>query len=133
MLELNNDSPILEWKDAKPKDEALARKISEKLQLEKLYFAYNLPLQIWISFNEDRKPQSGINVHESTILNYMPRKDSCEILHLDEVFNSDEEITAQDIKDFMKVSATILEHLAEQFKRLDPAKDPESYAYYPNA
>lgn len=131
MLEVNQSSPILEWKDAKPEDEALARKISKKLQLEKLYFTYNLPLQIWISFNEEENPKSGINAHESIILNYMPRKETCEMLPLDEVFNSYEEITAQDIKDFMKVSAIVLKHLASMMDSFNP-KDKSPAIYYPN-
>lgn len=128
---VNNDSPILEWKDAKPEDEALARKASKKLQLGKLYFAYNVPLQIWINYKEDDDPGSGIDLSESNILNYMPRKERCEFLNLDEVFSTSEDITAEDIKEFAKVSALILRNLAARMERLDPL-GKNHIVYYPN-
>ena len=121
---------ILEWKGAKPEDEKLAQKVAKKVG--ELYFTYNLPLQINIVFNEDEKPESGIDIDSSVILNYMPRKERCERLSLRDVFILDTNVTAQDIKDLMKVSAVILVHLGEQFRKLNPAKDPESVIVYPN-
>ena len=130
MLEFNHNSLILEWKGAKPEDEELAQKVAK--QVGSLYFSYNVPLQVYVEFNEDGKPESGISIENSTILNYMPRKQRCELLKFWQVFENIEHVTAQDVKDFMNVSALILEHLAEQFKKLDPAKDPEPCIYYPN-
>ena len=124
------ENKILEWRGVKPEDEKLAQKVAKKVG--ELYFTYNLPLQVYVEFNEDGKPESGISIENSTILNYMPRKERCELLTFGQVFENTEYVAAQDVKDFMKVSALVLEHLAEQFKKLDPAKDPEPYVYYPN-
>lgn len=64
---------ILEWKGARRADEKLAQKVAK--QVGSLYFSYNVPLQIYIVYNEDEKPKSGINIYQSNILNYSPRKD----------------------------------------------------------
>lgn len=124
------NNKILEWKGARREDEKLAQKVAT--QVGSLYFSYNVPLQVYIEFNEDGKPESGINIENSNILNYMPRKERCEFLTFGQVFENIEHVTAQDVKDFMNVSALIPEHLAEQFKKLDPAKAPKPYVYYPN-
>ena len=126
------ENKILEWKGAKRADEKLAQKVAKKVG--ELYFTYNLPLQVNIVFNEDEKPESGIDLDSSVILNYMPRKERCERLSLRDVFTLDDgnPVTAQDIKDLMKVSAVILEHLAEQFKKFNPSKNSEPVIVYPN-
>lgn len=122
---------ILEWRGAKPKDEALAKKISKKLQLGSIYFTYNVPLQIWIGYNEDDKPKSGISLKKSLILNYMPRKEACKMESLSNIFSNDVEVTAQDLKDFMKISALIIKNLAKQMEKFNPFSET-SYVYYPN-
>ena len=121
---------ILEWKGAKRADEKLAQKVAK--QVGSLYFSYNVPLQIFIKYNENGKPESGIDICQSEILNYMPRKDRCEFITLDKVFVNAKKVTAKDVKDFMKVSALVLGNLAKQFKTLDPTKDPDPCIYYPN-
>ena len=58
-------------------------------------------------------------------------KTGCKLLTLDKVFIT-KKVTAKDVKDFMKVSALVLENLAKQFKTLNPTKDPDPSIYYPN-
>jgi len=129
----DNDSKILEWDGVDPKDEEAAKRISQKLQLGEVHFAYNVPLQIWIAYNKEDEPESGINLSESRILNYMPRKERCEMEALDEVFSSDVDVTADDLKEFMRISALIVKNLAKQMENFDPlGGEDRNYIYYPN-
>lgn len=116
-----------------PEDEARAKKVSKYLVLGETYFAYNVPLQIWIYWKDDENPKSGIDLDQSNILNYMPRKERCEFMRLSEVFSPSEDITVEIVKDFLHVSSLILKNLADQFTSLDFAKSEAPYVYYPNA
>lgn len=123
---------VLEWSDADPKDEAMAKRISKKLQLGEIYFSFNVPLQIWIIYNEDENPESGINLEESAILNYMPRKEGCRMENLSDIFSSDEEISTDDLQDFMRVAAVILRNLARRMDDFNPLDMKKNLVYYPN-
>ena len=123
---------ILEWNGATPAEEHLAQKVSKTLQLGTLYFTYNVPLQVWIAFNKEEDPKSGINFKKSQILNYVPRKECTEFLSFDNLFSSVNDVTDKDIKDFMKVSALVLENLARQFKKFSPFNLKRNEIYYPN-
>ena len=130
---MNSEYKILSWNDVDPKDEEAAKRISQKLQLDDIYFAYNVPLQIWIAYNKGDEPESGINLSESRILNYMPRKERCETEALDEVFSSGVDVTVDDIKEFMRISALIVKNLAKQMENFDPLGGEDcNYIYYPN-
>ena len=128
-----SSTSILEWNGATPAEERLAQKVSKKLQLGAIYFSYNVPLQVWIAFNKEEDPKSGINFKKSQILNYMPRKECTEFLSFEDLFSSVNDVTDKDIKDFMKVSALVLENLARQFRKFNPLKLNRCEIYYPNS
>ena len=131
-MKLKKTFAILEWNDAKPAEERLAKKISKKLLLGEIYFSYNVPLQVQVVYNKEEDPKSGIDFTKSTILNYMPRKCAVHQELLSEVFNMAKIPDAKDVKDFMKVSGFILENLSKQFKNFKPFKLDYSEIYYPN-
>ena len=130
---MEDDCNILEWIGVDPKDEALAKQISKKLLFGETYFTYNVPLQIWIGYKKERDPKSGIDLDKSQILNYMPRKDECRMENLSDIFSSSVNVTAKDIKDFMKISSLILKNLARLMDNFDPLKLDRNCVYYPNS
>lgn len=75
------------------------------------YFTYNLPLQVWPS-------ESG----GDRILNYMPRKETCRSLDLDECRGE------QSRADFLNEAAMHLENLARLMRAA--AADPTLNVYY---
>ena len=127
------NTTILEWKNASPKDEARAKKVSKYLALGETYFTYNVPLQIWIYWKDYENPKSGIDLDQSNILNYMPRKERCEFMKLSEVFSPSEDITVEIVKDFLHVSSLVLKNLADQFTKVDFSSNEAPYVYYANA
>ena len=127
------ESPVLEWKDVDPKDEAAAKAISAKLDLGDIYFSFNVPLQIWITYNVEDQPRSGINLEESQVLNYMPRKESCEMQSLADIFSADAKVTPEDIKEFMRISALVMKNLARQMEKFNPLDLKKNLVYYPNS
>lgn len=131
-LKFTKMSDVLEWNDAKPAEERLAKKISKKLLLGEVYFSYNVPLQVQVVYNKEEDPKSGVDFKKSTILNYMPRKCTVQQESLSDVFNMAKIPDAKDVKDFMKVSGFILENLSKQFKSFKPLKLDNSMIYYPN-
>ena len=126
------ESPVLEWKDVDPKDEAAAKAISAKLDLGDIYFSFNVPLQIWIIYNVEDQPRSGINLEESQVLNYMPRKERCEMQSLADIFSADAKVTPEDIKEFMRISALVMKNLARQMEKFNPLDLKKNSVYYPN-
>lgn len=80
----------------------------------KLYWAYNLPLQV--STEDDGE--------EVIILNYMPRKEACEQVTLSEV------IGEQTREEFFETAALVLENLAGLMRKA--GKDPSMLVYYPD-
>lgn len=126
------ECPVLEWKGVDPKDEAAAKAISAKLDLGDIYFSFNVPLQIWITYNVEDQPRSGINLEESQILNYMPRKERCEMQSLDDIFSSGVKVTPEDIKELMRISALVMKNLARLMEKFNPLDLKKNSVYYPN-
>ena len=80
----------------------------------KQYWAFNLPLQVWPATAEDP---------EETILNYMPRRESCHTENLADMLGE------QTREEFLEQAARILENLARLMRQA--AKDPQLLVYYP--
>jgi len=76
-----------------------------------LYWAYNLPLQVWPTDDSKETCQ---------ILNYMPRKHAAKMVDLD--------LGEQTHEEFFNTAADKLEHLAKLMRAA--AKDPDLTAYY---
>ena len=121
---------ILEFSHATPEEEAAAKRVSKKLDLGEIYFTYNLPIQIILSFKEDGDPQSGIDPHKTYVWNYMPRKNRMDGQPLADLFTDPDSITKDDIKDLMVVTAAILRNLGKEMLKLGEGKT--DCVYYPN-
>lgn len=133
MAKRKNDlPPILEWEDAKT--EFAAKCVSKNLQLGRTYFTYNLPLQIHIVYKDGKYRKtpclmkSKIDMDESYILNYMPRKEQTCALKFSELFIKPP--SKEDLEDFAEVSADILNHLGVLMK--DVGRRRKDDVYYPN-
>lgn len=87
---------------------------------DELYWAYNLPLQLWPHHANPEDEESPIVGWR--ILNYMPRKERCTSL--------EELVTKDEIKPLCKNTAKILRNLANRFEML--ARGEIDYIYYPN-
>lgn len=124
------NSKILEFSHATPEEEAAAKRVSQKLGLGEIYFTYNIPIQVFLGYNKENDPKSGINLKESCIWNYMPRKNTMVEETLDELFSSSETVTDKDIKDLMVVTAAILRNLGKEMLKLGEGKTDT--VYYPN-
>ena len=82
-----------------------------------LYWAFNLPLQVW--------PNDGNSLEDPRILNYMPRKETvCETV-LSDI------IGEQTREEFFEQAALILENLAKLMRIA--GKDPNFNVYYPDS
>jgi len=107
--------PILEWEDAE--SEFIAKCVSKNLKLGRIYFTYNLPLQIHIIYKDGKERKtpcslkSMIDMDKSYILNYMPRKEQLCTLKFSELFIKPP--SKHDLEDFTEVSAEILSHLGD--------------------
>lgn len=77
---------------------------------DSLYWAFNLPLQMW----------DGDNGWQ--VLNYMPRRERCEYL--------DERVPASELKPFCTKAASVLRNLADLFEALGDRKI--DHVYYPD-
>lgn len=87
-----------------------------------LYWAYNLPLQVWPTRqdpDDDNSPIVGARV-----LNYMPRKVRCQECDLIELLGE------QTREEFFESAALHLENLARLMR--EAAKDPAMQVYYPD-
>ena len=78
------------------------------------YWDYNLPLQVW-DYDGDVE-----------ILNYMPRRETCERCDLQEVLEG----TGQTYEEFFEQAAQTLEMLAQRMRELAARKHKN--VYYPN-
>lgn len=87
-----------------------------------IYWDYNPPLQV-APIHDDPEDETS-EVVGTRILNYMPRKERCVWLDLEEA-NSDE----QTREEFFNQAAEILERLADQMR--EAARDPTILVYYP--
>ena len=85
-----------------------------------LYWAYNLPLQVWPKHAEPDDENSAITGH--TVLNYMPRKERCVSCELEDLLGE------QTREEFFESAAIHLENLARLMR--EAAKDPERRVYY---
>ena len=90
----------------------------------KLYWAYNLPLQVWpIHEDEDDEKSPVIGTR---VLNYMPRRGCCQETTLEEL----EVLGEETREEFFNKAADILEHLASLMRKV--SKDPNFTVYYPH-
>lgn len=124
------EDKILEFKHATAKEESAARRLAKKLNLGAIYFAYNIPIQIFLAYNEEDNPKSGIDPYKTCIWNYMPRKNRMDEESLADLFANPDSITKNDIKDLMVVTAAILRNLGKEMIKLGEGKT--DCVYYPN-
>lgn len=124
------EDKILEFKHATAKEESAARRLAKKLNLGAIYFAYNIPIQIFLSYNEEDNPKSGIDPYKTCIWNYMPRKNRMDEESLADLFADPDNITKDDVKDLMVVTAAILRNLGKEMIKLGEGKT--DCVYYPN-
>lgn len=89
---------------------------------ENIYWAYNLPLQVYPQ--HENKDDESSPVISTSILNYMPRKHTCEMLDLEECFDG---LVREE---FFNKAADILENLAKHMRKA--AIDPSHTVYYPD-
>lgn len=86
----------------------------------KLYWAYNLPLQVWPRHENSEDESSP--VVDARLVNYMPRKECCGELLLSEAIGD------QSREEFFEDAARHLENLARLMRIA--AKDPKATIYY---
>lgn len=89
----------------------------------KLYWAYNLPLQVWPKHQDPCDEKSPIV--GARVLNYMPRKERCEDCDLGDLLGE------QTREEFFESAAQVLENLARLMR--EAGKDPALLVYYPDA
>ena len=85
-----------------------------------IYWAYNLPLQVWPTYQDPDDEASPVVGTE--ILNYMPRKERCERIELD--------LEGMTREEFFERAAQTLENLARLMRKA--GRDPSKCVYYPN-
>lgn len=85
-----------------------------------LYWAYNLPLQVWPN-HEDMDDESS-PITDYRILNYMPRKERTFEVLLSELLGD------QTREEFLETAALHLENLAKLFR--EAISDPNKCIYY---
>ena len=88
-----------------------------------LYWAYNLPLQVWPKHQDPCDEKSPIV--GARVLNYMPRKERCEDCDLSDLLGE------QTREEFFESAAQVLENLARLMR--EAAKDPALLVYYPDS
>jgi len=81
----------------------------------KLYWAYNLPLQMWGGEPDEE------GIRQWRVVNYMPRRE--------DISSLDESVSETELPQFCKNAATILRNLADLFDSL--GKGEIKYIYYP--
>lgn len=133
MTKRKNDLPsILEQEDAET--ELAAEHVSKNLQRGRLYFTWNLPLQIHIVYKDGKYRKtpclikSKIDMDKSWILNYMPRKEKTCVLKFSELFIKPP--SKEDLEHFAEVSADILSHLGDLMIEVGRRKKDD--VCYPN-
>lgn len=87
-----------------------------------LYWAYNLPLQVWPIHEKPEDENSKIV--GARILNYMPRKERCHETTLDELLDE------QTREEFFESAAKRFENMARLMR--EAAKDERLVVYYPD-
>lgn len=91
--------------------------------MNKLYWAYNLPLQVWPKHADPEDENSP--VIGARVVNYMPRKERCCDLDLEEVLGE------QTREEFFETAALHLENLGRLMRAA--GKDPSAHVYYHDA
>lgn len=86
----------------------------------RLYWAYNMPLQVWPKHQDPDDENSPIV--GARVLNYMPRKERCEDSDLSDLLGE------QTREEFFESAALHLENLARLMR--EAAKDPALLVYY---
>lgn len=77
-----------------------------------IYWAYNIPLQMW-SKHEDPEDEKS-KIIGWRVLNYMPRKEMC--------CNLDEIITPEEMPAYCRNAAKLLRNLADRFDKMSEGK-----------
>ena len=121
---------ILEFSHATPEEEAAAKRVSKKLGLGEIYFAYNIPIQIILAYKEEDNPKSGIDPYKTCVWNYMPRKSRIDKETLADIFSNPNSLTKDDFNDFMTATSAILRNLSKEMLKLGEGKIDT--VYYPN-
>jgi hypothetical protein len=86
----------------------------------KSYWSYNLPLQVWPEHENPEDEKSPVIA--TRLLNYMPRKERCCSLDLNEALGE------QTRQEFFETAARCFDNLARQFR--EAATNPEMVIYY---
>lgn len=81
-----------------------------------LFWAYNLPLQMWGTADDGKADDSW------RVLNYMPRKERCQYL--------ESSVTKEELPQFCQNTALILRNLADLFEAL--GRGEINHIYYPD-
>lgn len=89
----------------------------------RLYWAFNLPLQVWPKHQDpEDKSSPVVGTH---VLNYMPRKERCENIDLEELLGE------QTREEFFESAALRLENLARLMRQA--GGDATMHVYYHDA
>lgn len=91
--------------------------------MNQLYWSFNLPLQVWPEHADPEDENSP--VIGTRIVNYMPRKERCCDLDLEDVQGE------QTREEFFETAALHLENLARLMRVA--GKDPSAHVYYHDA
>ncbi len=87
-----------------------------------LYWAFNVPLQIWPKHADGLDETSEVVGY--TVLNYMPRKERLCSVEMHEVLGD------QTREEFLESAALHLENLAKLMR--EAISDPRKHIYYPD-
>jgi hypothetical protein len=90
-----------------------------------LFWAYNLPLQVWPTREDGEDDGESRPVTGSRLLNYMARKERCCEIELSECLGD------QTREEFFESAALVLENLARLMR--EAGKNPALRIYYPDA
>jgi hypothetical protein len=124
------DGKILDFSHATAEEVAAAKRVSEKLGLGEIYFAYNVPIQVFLAYKEEDNPKSGIDPYRTCVWNYMPRKNRIDEETLADIFSDPDSLTKDDFNDFMIATSAIFRNLSKEMLKLGEGKTDT--VYYPN-
>ena len=124
------DGKILDFSHATAEEVAAAKRVSEKLGLGEIYFAYNVPIQVFLAYKEEDNPKSGIDPYRTCVWNYMPRKNRIDEETLADIFSDPDSLTKDDFNDFMTATSAIFRNLSKEMLKLGEGKT--DCVYYPN-
>lgn len=122
-----NDN-ILEFAEATPEEEAIAKKAADLIG-DSIFFSYNLPIQIFAPSKEEVESHTDEDEPlEGCIQNYMPRRCAIEEMSLEElgINPSDRE----SMRPLCDTTIAILKNLIRQWEKFRDGKT--DCVYYPN-